>query len=88
MAINLYVLIYTAVTFGMGKYLQIHNVRDDGKTLNYNLKTCNVMFENRIIDEWMWFFKRISCFTLWQVPMIMIFWKKSSKIKKINKKKR
>lgn len=45
------------------------------------------MFNVPVIDEWMWFFKRIACFTLWQVPMISIFWKKSTKIKKINMRK-
>lgn len=46
------------------------------------------MFRNKYVDTWMWFLKRISCFTLWQVPMIIIFWKKSSKIERRNAKER
>lgn len=78
---TIYVLIYYTASYILGK--KIWNLNQDSSEVP---NVCNIISGHDKADNFFWFLQRLFHYTLFKVPMLMIFWTKRSK--KINKKPR
>ena len=57
-----------------GKIIQLDN---DPNTVDIWYRTCNIITNSVQVDSYIYFVKRMCNFTLWQYPLIRIFWPKT-----------
>jgi len=73
LVVDTYIFLYNWVSFIQARILSSENE-------NNVTKICNVVTGYEQVDEYFWLFKRLALYSVWQIPIIFIFWPKKARL--------
>jgi hypothetical protein len=75
MVITLYVVWFSTQAIIKGR-IQANEVQFDQR---FNFRICNVISDYKVLDEYLWFFKRLCQYTIFKIPVLLLIWESRQK---------